>query len=105
MSEPYTNEDHGWDIRVADDAILRRLVELEKPWWDRTVLRFLHHEKKMSQSEIGRVFRVTQQSIQQAMDDLNIDVRTGREQSTAVERSQYLLDDFEEDTTGLSDFI
>ncbi|WP_158600097.1 hypothetical protein [Halorubrum sp. Atlit-28R] len=52
MREPYTNEDHHWNIRVAHDEILRRLVELDKPWWDRAVLAFLHHEKKMSQAEI-----------------------------------------------------
>ncbi|MFC3477660.1 MarR family transcriptional regulator [Halobacterium litoreum] len=106
MREPYTNEDHHWNIRVAHDEILRRLVELDKPWWDRGVLAFLHHEKKMSQAEIGRAFGITQQSVQQAMDELEITVRTGREKSTAVGRNQKLLADFEEeDPAGLEDFI
>lgn len=106
MSEPYTNEDHHWNIRIAHDEILRRLVELEKPWWDPAVLHFLHHEKKMSQAEIGRAFRITQQSVQEAMDRKDVEVRVGREKSTAVGRNQKLLADFEEEEqSGLESFI
>lgn len=99
--------EHEYDIRVADEDIRRRLVEQRKPWYDTAVLRYLHHEKKMSQAEIGRVFGVTQQSIQQTMAELKIEVRVGREQSSVVGRNQHLLTDFEddEDQDGLARFV
>ncbi|WP_424000276.1 hypothetical protein ACOZ4I_13210 [Haloarcula salina] len=60
----------------------------------------------MSQAEIGRAFRITQQSVQEVMARKDVEVRAGREKSTAVGRNQTLLADFEEeDPAGLEDFI
>lgn len=90
----YADADHAYDVRIPDDEIRRRLVELENPHHDERVLRYLHFELEMSSRQIGELFGVRRQTIQKIVRQYGWEFHGKRGGSAAVGKDQHTLGDF-----------
>ncbi|PSP59471.1 hypothetical protein BRC72_01025 [Halobacteriales archaeon QH_7_66_36] len=105
----YSDADHPYNCRVPDDEIRCLLVELEKPWRSKRVLRYFHEERQYSTREIARLFNVARQTLQDVVrpiESFEFTPKYGR--SYKVDDEQRTLGDFAEehdDPSGLAEFI
>ncbi|REA01263.1 hypothetical protein DEQ92_18105 [Haloferax sp. Atlit-6N] len=102
----YTHEDHRYDCEIPSNEIQRALVELDKPWKSKQVLKYFHEQLKYSTRQIADLFGVTRQTLQNVVyefDDFHFSMRHGR--MTKMDMEQRTLDDYENETSGLSDFV
>ncbi|MDL0120384.1 hypothetical protein PNQ29_11705 [Halobacterium salinarum] len=103
----YSAEGHDYDCQAPSDEITRLLVELDKPYESKRVLRYFHEKLKYSTRQIADLFGVARQTLQdivRPMDGFSFHQQNGR--MTAMDLEQRELDDYEDyEDTGLSDFL
>lgn len=102
----YTHEDHQFDCRVPSNEITRALVELDKPWKSKRVLRYFHEELKYSTRQIADLFGVARQTLQDVVRPMEgFRFRSMHGHMTKMDLEQRSLDEYEDTTSGLSDFL
>jgi hypothetical protein len=76
-------------------------IESIEPWHDEETLRYLYHEREMTQTEIAEMFEVTPGTISYWLDKHDIDARyaewegrTGRNNPNWVEYASYAVDGY-----------
>jgi len=101
MTEP----EHDYNIRVPDEDVSRRLAEQENPQYDEVVLLYLHFSRGMSTRDMARLFGVQRQTLQKIVDGFEWSFRQQFGDSHHAEREQSLLDDYDDETSGLEQFV
>jgi hypothetical protein len=94
---------HGYSVAVEDTDVARLLACKDRPWWNATVLRHLHHDLNMSLAEIGNIFGISRQSVHEAAQKVGVQTERKRGTSAQVEEDQTRLSDYER--TGLGNFL
>lgn len=89
--------------RIPDPDVAHLVEALNKPWWNPTVLTYLHHDMNMGLPEIAKAFGITRQAVHQAAKEIGVRTERKPGPSKLPDQGQTLLSDYEE--KGLTDFL